>query len=306
MPALNTVYPPEIWARESLMLTKQSMVAANLVHTDFKNEVAQHGDVVTTRKRDKFSIGTLANTITSSMNVVAATATNVSVTLDTHNVVAFAITGRDQDTSIKNLVEEFMEPAIIPLAEAVDNDLLDKANGGLCSTAHVVTANATLDLSDFAGVRQQLRTNQVPLTSPGGTPRVNLVLGVEHEASALVIPELITANQSGVSTPATATGYINTIYGMGVYADQGVPTGTTAGHGQSVAFHRDAMTLITRPLEQVGSDFGIRSSVVSADGVSLRVMQSFQHVNARWLVSLDMLYGKKMLNGDLAVLLSDG
>ena len=130
MAAPDLVYPPEIWARESLLLLQASNVVANLVHRDFENEVAQQGDVVHTRDPSMFSTNVLSNN--TAMTIQAAAATELTVTLDQHQHVAFAITSRDQDTSIKNMVEEFMEPAVIPSTEKSDSCLI-KATTGPCS-----------------------------------------------------------------------------------------------------------------------------------------------------------------------------
>lgn len=305
MADLRNVYPPEIWARESLMVLQNSHVMAMLVHRDFSDEVAQYGDTINTRKPDKFTVSSLTNSIGSSLTVGAATATNVQVVLNQHQYVAFAITGRDQDTSIKNLVEEFMEPAAIPLAQKIDDDLMNSTNGLGSATNQVNVAGASLALVDFANTRKQLRSQQVPFAQMGGQSRVNMVLGTEHEAEALVVSELATADKSGLNPPPTRTGYISTIYGMNVYADQGVPVIGSSTSASTLAFHRNAMNLTTRPLEQISSEFGIRSSVMEKDGISLRVMQSFQHSSARWLISLDILYGFKLLDDNLACVLID-
>lgn len=307
MADLRVVYPPEIWARESLMILQNTHVMANLVHRDFNNEIAQYGDTINTRKPDKFSVGSLSNTITASMTAAAATATPVQILLDKHQYVAFAITGRDQMTSIKNLIEEFMEPATIPLAQKIDDDLMNTTDGlGDITTAGISKVNVAataLSIADFAAVRKQLRSQQVPFTMTNRQSKIHIVLGVEHEAQALQISEIVTANQSGINPPAVLTGFINTIYGMNIWADQGVPAGSTTTLPRSLCFHRNAINLTTRPMEQVGGEFGIRSSVVSKDGISLRVMQSYQHLQARWVMSFDILYGYKILDPLLATVL---
>lgn len=308
MAGVPSVYPPEIWARESLILLQNTHVAANLVHRNFEMEVAQFGDTVNTRKPDKFSVNSVTNTITGGgFTVQQATATNVQVVLDQHQHVAFGITGRDMDTSIKNLVEEFMEPAMIPMAQKIDDDLLG-ASGGLTDSTvaeTLVATPGTLALADFANTRKTLRSQQVPMTPVGGVSRISIVLGTEHEAQALQITALAQANTSGLNPPPIRTGFINMIYGMNVFADQGVPVGATAADSQSVAFHRNAIALVTRPLESIGSEFGIRSSVMTKDGVGLRIMMSFDHVSAKWIVSVDILYGFKLLDALLATRLSD-
>ena len=303
MAAINTVYPPEVWARESVMVLQNSHVAANLVYRNFDSEVAEYGDVVNTRQPTLATATSFTNSVTTNVTFSAADATNIAIALDQHYYTALSITDRDQNTSIKNLVEEFIEPMAIPLAQNVDDTLLG-ASGGLTDHTAIseVAASSTLTLANFAAVRGRLRSQQCPFNGNGD---VSIVLGVEHEEEALGITALVTADQSGVNPPAVRTGFIGQIFGMNVYADQGVPNGTSSASGQSVAFHRRAMTLLSRPMARPGSEFGIRSSVMEKDGVALRFMHSYLHGGFRQQVSLDHLWGFQILDANLATILTD-
>jgi hypothetical protein len=90
-----------------------------------------------------------------------------------------------------------------------------------------------------------------------------------------------------------------------LYVDQNVPISSSAADNQSIAFHRNALTFVSRPLEAVSSEFGVRSATVTKDGIGLRVMMSFQHTHARWLVSVDLLYGFAVLKDAMIVRLTD-
>lgn len=308
MAGVSAVYPPEIWARESLLVLQDNHVMANLVHRDFEDEVAQQGDVVNTRKPDKFTVASIANTVTSAVTVAAATATNKAVTLDQHQYVAFGITSRDQATSIKSLVEEFMEPAMIPLADKIDADLLDPSNG-LTSASLISTTQScnsgVFEKTTLAGTQKKLLNNQVPFSPVSGVSRVSLVLSTEHHADLIVQDEVLRADASGTSPPAIRTGFIGTLFGMNVYVSQNVPTKSTSTEFQSVAFHRNAATLVTRPLESVGSEYGIRSAVVSKDGIGLRVMMGYDQLKLQWTVTIDILYGYLVLDPLLACIVTE-
>lgn len=300
---VDLVYPPEIWARESLMLLQASNVVANLVHRDFDDEVAQVGDVVHTRDPQLFTANALTNN--SAMTIQSAKAEDLTVTLNKHQHVAFSITSRDQDTSIKNLVEEFMEPAVIPMAEKIDSDLLNSTDGlGSATTENTLVATK-LGLTDFAGVTKTFMDNKVPTAATNGVSRLNMVMSTDHYHEALQIPEVLTANTSGVNPPPLRTGYINTVFGLNLYVDQNVPTASTTIENQSIAFHRNALTFVSRPLEGISGEFGVRSASVTKDGIGLRVMMSYQHTYSRWLVSVDLLYGYKLLKNSMVVRLSD-
>lgn len=305
MAAPSAVYPPEVWALESLIVLQNTHVAANLVHRNFENEVARFGDVVHTRKPTLGTVQALTNN--AAMTVQTLAATDVSITLDQHRYTAFRVSDRDMSTSIKNLVQEFVEPYMIPIAKQVDDDLL----GTSCLTSTVAdsmgntiptvaVASAPIAIGDLAAVRGQLRTNQVPVIRPD---IVHGILGTQHETEVLSNTTLVQANTFGDNPPALQTGFVTTLYGMSIFADQGVPLASTTD--QSVFFHRNAAALVTRPLEVPAmiSGTGQRAAVAQKDGVGIRVIMSYDHTRLSTLVSYDLLYGFKLLDAKLATIL---
>jgi hypothetical protein len=287
---------------ESLIVLQNTHVVANLVHRNFENEVAQKGDVVHTRQPTTGTVKSLTNN--AAITVATLGATDVSITLDKHKYTAFRVSDRDMSTSIKNLVQEFIEPYTIPIAKQVDDDLLGSSgltNSGI--TSQTATASGgPIDLGDFANVRGVLRAAQCPIIRP---EYVHGVLGTDHETEALKVEELVQANTYGEqNNPTIKTGFLGNVYGMSIFADQGVPTGATTTENQSVFFHKNAMALVTRPLEKPMSGEA-RTAIVQKDGVGIRVIMSYDHAYLSTLVTYDLLYGIKLLNSSLAVILTD-
>lgn len=71
----------------------------------------------------------------------------------------------------------------------------------------------------------------------------------------------------------------------------------------SLAFHRDAITFATRPLEEpIG---GTNSHVASGENFSIRVVMDYDSDTKKNLLSLDVLYGINGLHDNLAVKLVD-
>lgn len=341
MAALDVVYPPEIWARESLMILSKNLVAANLVHRDFQSQVAQYGDLIRTRRPDKLTpvdYGDDRHFTGTAMDTASPTSTDVTIPLNKHKVVSFGISQRDQDTSIKSLIEEFMEPAMVPMAEEVDSDLLGAAGLGQLTrsdtspaaaanivstvdansaTAGGVAATPDLTLADFAKIQEKLMLLEFPMVSPAGVPNINMICSPEHYAKVLQVSELVRSDATGDATGAVKTGYVGQIFGMGIYASQNVPAAdgidntspdpvTQTGElKQSLVFHKNALAFVTRGLESVNGEFGVRSATVERDGIGMRVMMSYSHTQMRWIVSLDILYGFAHLNDDLRIIFQD-
>lgn len=76
-------------------------------------------------------------------------------------------------------------------------------------------------------------------------------------------------------------------------------------HGtRSLAFTRDAISLVTRPLSTAGSNFGAMSSVASFDGLSMRVTMQYDSKAQGTRVTWDLLCGIAVLDERLAVVVN--
>lgn len=69
----------------------------------------------------------------------------------------------------------------------------------------------------------------------------------------------------------------------------------------NLAFHRNALALVSRPLALPMIGSGVNAAVINAGGVSMRVTMQYQGMMQGTLVTLDMLYGTAVLEDQLAV-----
>ena len=119
-------YIPELWANESVQILVENMVIANLVHRDFSNAVASFGDIVHTRKPAEFVAKRKTNA--DSVTVQDADATDIQVPLDQHFHTSLMIKDGDESKSFKQLSEEYLKPAVLSIARAIDQVLLGEAH----------------------------------------------------------------------------------------------------------------------------------------------------------------------------------
>ena len=134
-------YIPELWANESVAILVENMVMGNLVHKDFSPIVANFGDIIHTRKPAEFTAVRKVNA--DSVTVQDASATDIQVPLDQHLHTSFMIKDGEESKSFKQLRDEYLEPAVLSLAQMVDKVLLgtcfefyanqEGVNGGLTS-----------------------------------------------------------------------------------------------------------------------------------------------------------------------------
>jgi hypothetical protein len=75
-------------------------------------------------------------------------------------------------------------------------------------------------------------------------------------------------------------------------------------NGSSLAFHKDAVAFVNRPLAVPQG--AAKSAVASADGLSVRVVFDYNSTYKYDVISFDILYGVKILRSALAVRLVDG
>ena len=314
MAEAQAVYAPEIVAQESLLVLENELVFARLVHRDFENEVAKYGDVVNTRKPTNLTatkwagqattLGAAADEIT----VQRPTATNVAVPLDKHVYTSFMEEDKPAAVSIKSLRDEFIMPSLVPIADYIDEACICEMIGAT-STAdataytghdyagnHITRVNSvasTVAAEDVIALRQSLNTAKCP-----AEPRF-LVCSTEHEAQLLADTLFVQADQSG-STEALVNARLGRKFGFDCYFDQQIPNdATTATKAQSLAFHRNCLALVMRPLRQVPAGMGAVSAVQAYNNLAIRIVSAYNLRGMGIDIKFDCLFGVRLLDANL-------
>lgn len=74
----------------------------------------------------------------------------------------------------------------------------------------------------------------------------------------------------------------------------------TATHRVNLAFHQNAFALVSRPLATPPGDLGVRSAVAQDGGIGIRTSLGYDIRGLEMVVVLDILYGVKTLDLELA------
>lgn len=311
MALLRDVYPPEIWANESLMVLRDQLLMARLVHTNFSNEVASFGDTVQTRKPVKPPARTWAGQTgtdaQSTIDVDNPNARNLTVLLDTLVYTAILVEDRDQTTSFHNLREEFMIPITDPIAQKIDDDIMTEFTSASSTDVHgnsvslvafdAVGLGADLNDDDVITARETMNISQAPISS-----RV-LVASPQHESDLLRTAIVTQVDQSG-SEGALREGRMGRLFGFETFMSQNVPSAVdTDSTPISIAFHRNAITFVSRPLENPRTP-GVLAGVSSLDGISMRVVEAYDVHRKGHVLSTDVLYGTQLMDVNLAVIIN--
>lgn len=288
----NTFLTPSIIAKEALMVLRKNAVMANLVHRDYSDEFVNVGDTITVRKPASF----VANEYNGSLTVQDATESNTTITLDKHLDVSFAVTSKEMTLKIEDFSEQLLVPAMQAFADKIDSYLL-----GLEATAtnRVAHPSGAITSADVIKARKFLTQNSAPMTER------RLVVGAEAEADLLSDSLFVSAEKVGDNGTALREASLGRKFGLDIYTDQNIAK-TTKGSNDytpAIAFHKNAMALVTRPLAlPMGTD---KASYVNYDGFSLRVVYGYDMDAKTDTISIDMLCGVKLLDNNLISVIAD-
>ncbi len=217
----NDAFVPEHWANEGLMILEANMVMAHLVHRDFENEVQRFGDVVNTRRPNKFKIARKVDGDT--LTYQDATSTNVPVKLDQWFVQPFTIYDGEESLSFKDLVEVYLKPAMLSIANGVD-----RAVTGQIQRFFGTSANRVGRLENFPSstsnevvldARQVLNNNLAPTDM-----NRHLLLTSASETALLKNDIFVKANERGDGGTALEMAKLGQIYGFNTWMGQNVPS----------------------------------------------------------------------------------
>ena len=238
----NDCFVPEIWAMESLAILQENMVAANLVHRDFSNEIAEFGDTVNTRRPNEFTAQ--RKTDTDDVTVQDASSTNVAVQLNQHIHTSFTIKDGERSKSMKDLVATYIQPAALSLARAVDQIVLGQYVHFLGNNAGQLGAMSSSNAKDYIlDGRQVMNENKAYANGR------NLIVTVDSETQMLKVAELTNAEKIGDNGTAMREASMGRRLGFDIFMSQNasyIGTGNTAKTGaiNSVGGHAAGTTVL--------------------------------------------------------------
>ncbi len=267
---------PEFWASAILAQLYNKSVVLNLVHRDFSQLVASKGETVHATLPAKATVQDVDTTTPSSVD---ASATSIPVTLDKwRETKPIKFTDKMNSMSEVDLVQLYA----MPMAEAIIEDV-EKA---LISTAETFTTSVvnTLDtVGKFAEVKKQFDTALIPaenrsvVLSPAGEQSYHTLFGVYNVGGDAGVADQI-------------TGQLGARFGIGFYGQPLV------ANELGIAFDRNAIALVTRPLGiSPGAPAGSQA-VQSYKGLGIRVVIAYDGRLKSTFITADVLYGAKVLD----------
>lgn len=290
-----TAYTPTVWSKMSLAILREKIVIPKLVRVDFSTDLAQAGDTVNTRKPATL----VANDVSSVTGVTVqdVSSTNVPVTLSSHKDATFKISDREATRSFKNLVDEYLDPAMLAIANAVDLSLL-----GLYTdlTTTVTAASAGSWKTVMGRARTLLNKNKVQEIDR------RLILSDDDDGNLGNLDNLQQFQQAG-DNQALREGKIGRLKGFDTYRSTNVVSVGSPAVRKNIAFHKDCFALVVRQLANAAgiTPGAVQTTSVDPDaGLSIRVTISYNATLLSTQVTCDILYGVKTLDEKRGVLIN--
>jgi hypothetical protein len=207
---------PELWANESVAILVENMVIANLIHRDFSNEVASFGDVVNTRKPAEFTAK--RKTDSDDVTVQDASATNIQVPLNQHLHTSFTIKDGEETKSFKMLRDEYLQPALLSIAQAIDKCILGMSHSFYMNGVGLVGLTSSNVKDYIIDARKKLNVLKAPEQGR------NLILTPNVEGEALKLDTFHEADKVGDNGTALREASLGRKFGFNMFMCQNAPS----------------------------------------------------------------------------------
>lgn len=272
-------------AADALPALVGNLVMGNLVNRSYEADLANQGDTVNIPIPPTMA----ANNIAEGGQIQAQNPSlgNAQVVINTHAESSFQIPDVTKVLAHPDLLNMYMLPAIISLAERIESDLF-QLYLNLTANASVGTANTTITESVIDNAETALFSAKVPdslakfLVVSGGT--YSDIRQINRFSEDKVSPDMANVIPTGV------VGRIKNFFVMRSQYVQKVSTTT-----YNLAFARDAFALVMRMLPKPLPNTGATAEYATMGNFGMRVVLSYAPNTLAQQFTVDCLYGVGVL-----------
>lgn len=279
-----------IVAAEALGYLKSNTVLAQLVNRDYEDDISQFGQTI------DIGIGGTLTVNDKAQNAVVTlqtpTATKTSLTLNKHKEVSFLIEDFARALARADWLTHYAGSGMARIAEQIDGDIAALYSG----FSQTIDATAGLTEAHFRSARRLLNSAKAPLAQRYA------VLHEDAEFEAMGIERLINLDYGGQLGQAANDMRIGRFAGFDMLMDSNIKV--VGAQAKNLLFHRDAITLATRPLPPAPDGSGVIQKVMDEDGIGLRVTLSYSPDYLGVQTTIDVLYGVAELRDAFGVVVS--
>ena len=282
-------------AADALPALVGNLVMGNLVNRDYEPTLSQAGDTVNVPIPPTLVANNIAQgDAVQTQNIPLG---NAQIVLNTHCEATFQIPDVTKVLAVPDLLQVYMRPAVIALAEKIESDLLGLYGGFSANTplgtAGMSITEATVDAAETALFGAKL---------PAREPKF-LVVDAGTYSQLRQIPrfsEFQTAGEAGLRSLVDGT--IGKIKDFFVFRSQFISktnSGPVATH--NLAFAKNAIGLVVRRLPQPLPGTGAIAEYAELGNFGMRVTMSYQPNTLAQQFTVDVLYGCGILRNEFGV-----
>lgn len=213
---------PQIIANEALLVLTNNLVYAGLVHKDYSKEFVKVGDTITVRKPATL----VAKDFVTEISEQEIEEIPITVKMDRHKDVSVQISSKEATLDLKDFSEQVVKPAMLALAQKVDEDLANYLFGAAKTTVSA-TKVAPTNLADIASLAKNLDKKKAPRDDR------HLVLSPDHLYRYAITDNLSKVAYAG-SSDALREAILGKLYSLNTYMDQNNPASTAPTSGTAV------------------------------------------------------------------------
>lgn len=267
-------------ATQALPVFETNLFMGRLVNRNYDGALSQAGATIDIPIAPAMAANNIAET--GSVQTQNPALGNATVTLTSHIESSFFIPDLTKALTNLDLIQTYMQPAMLVLAERVEADLLGLyplfTYNTAVGVANTAPTEAVIDAIDNAFFASKV---------PAAAPKYCACSG-DFYASVRQIPRFTEVQTIG-SGNAILTGDFGKLKNVQFFRSQLVqPVSTTTSN---LAFAPDAIALVTRALDTPLPGMGAIATYVNAYGLGMRITMSYNPSALGSQFTVDMLYG---------------
>jgi hypothetical protein len=276
-------------AADALPALVGNLVMGNLVNRDYEPILAQAGDTVNI----PIAPTLIANNLLEGGTVQTQNPNigNAQIVLNTHAEATFLIPDVTKVLAVPDLLQLYMQPAVVAIAQKIESDLLGLYASFTANTP-VGTAGTAITEAAIDAAETTLFQSKVP----NSEPKYLVVDSATYSALRQIdrFSEFQTAGEAGLR--ALVDGTIGKLKDFFIFRSQFIAkTGSAPITTHNMAFTKDAIGLVIRRLPQPLPGTGAIAEYAELGNFGVRVVMSYQPNTLAQQFTVDVLYGVGVL-----------
>lgn len=271
---------PTYIAAQALPVLESNLFMASLVNRDYDSVVANAGDTIDIPVAPSMAANNIAETGT--VTAQALTLGNIAVTLNKHIEATFTLPDVSRALTNVNLLNTFLQPAMLALATQIETDLL--------AVGPLATYNAAVGSSNTAPTEATIDSIETAFFKANVNPMQSKYLACSADFYAAIRQISRFSERRTIGNPeALITGEFGELKGINFFRSQLIqPVSTTTNN---LAFTSDGIALVVRKLPLPMQGLGVVADYAEYKNLALRVLMSYNPSSLAAQITVDVLYG---------------